>query len=892
MTTNIQHKQLLGIPNTTAVVGTSSGWMTMWGGTRVAKAAGWKYAGSSDGVTKDASADPALDFWNTAAGVGTLVTSGAAAIVGTPARGRAPVSGLAGITSAMKGMFLTISGSVVPANNHALQIEEVIDANNVMVDARNFAVAADPIGRAWTVRDPIGSNVVPPALTAVACWWCGVGPATIRIPLTAYPSGRFGRGEQVIQATTGFVAEFRDLVWNPTTGVGYLVVWPQVRGTGLGVYGLTAGLVLTGQTSGATATQVGTAAEFRAEMVIYKQADDIFGQTHYGFFDTVADAAQRFSFLCTQVDCTELYFPGSGPGMGGGTNPYPTFAMSAWGNNADVTPPSPGNGGVWLGSTATLQSPGNGFAVCADAIEEDGYSADGSWTAGTLLQAGNAWSCHGFHLVEGGDADLAPWVSLSPGGSQQTVFIQTDINRQTARVFNTISSFYQCASQALDVDNSSKKLDNSLRGWARRGWGGTKDFFSPYHVIMPQTIQNSIWTQTFDTNNGADLGSSRLTESMNVPGQTVLFPFFIGMLYSQAPSAAERKLMKGAARWLRLVDNGHMGTMHDQGLFYQLAGVAMNMACGPFNSVAPTLSSTQRLYMQVNTGSTLANRGGQQEAIDGTILAPAIPVDPGSANWTNQLDLTAQGNQTTLTRYRSMLKANAVSAGFPKTATLGTRGQLRFYSAPLAAQTISGTVKGQFMAIESAAAANVWSAARLYVMGADGTLRGVLRELLSQFDISGGLEFALVSTNRKIFRDGTLTPVICLAGDQIVFELGWRVGVTSGTASFVITNNGGTDLAENEVDTTAGRNSWIEFSGAILYQADKQSTVVSFGNDLGGAASPAPAPSTSYQNRVFDSVANAFVFWITPTPDTTGTFYPGPGVFGVTTSNYIVTLLN
>lgn len=47
----------------------------------------------------------------------------------------------------------------------------------------------------------------------------------------------------------------------------------------------------------------------------------------------------------------------------------------------------------------------------------------------------------------------------------------------------------------------------------------------------------------------------------------------------------------------------------------------------------------------------------------------------------------------------------------------------------------------------------------------------------------------------------------------------------------------------------------------------------------------------SYINRVEDSVAGALVTWTTDAPDTTGVSYPGPGVFGVDTSDYTCYLL-
>jgi hypothetical protein len=43
-----------------------------------------------------------------------------------------------------------------------------------------------------------------------------------------------------------------------------------------------------------------------------------------------------------------------------------------------------------------------------------------------------------------------------------------------------------------------------------------------------------------------------------------------------------------------------------------------------------------------------------------------------------------------------------------------------------------------------------------------------------------------------------------------------------------------------------------------------------------------------YTNRVYDSIAGRFVRWLTTSPDSIGASYPGPGVFGVTTTNYVV----
>ena len=55
------------------------------------------------------------------------------------------------------------------------------------------------------------------------------------------------------------------------------------------------------------------------------------------------------------------------------------------------------------------------------------------------------------------------------------------------------------------------------------------------------------------------------------------------------------------------------------------------------------------------------------------------------------------------------------------------------------------------------------------------------------------------------------------------------------------------------------------------------------GHDIGGAA-----PTPLYANQVFDSVAGHPVVWRTPAEDSTGIYYPGPGTWGVHTSDYRV----
>jgi len=47
-------------------------------------------------------------------------------------------------------------------------------------------------------------------------------------------------------------------------------------------------------------------------------------------------------------------------------------------------------------------------------------------------------------------------------------------------------------------------------------------------------------------------------------------------------------------------------------------------------------------------------------------------------------------------------------------------------------------------------------------------------------------------------------------------------------------------------------------------------------------------PTGQVTNRVWDTVAGTEVRWETASPDVAGASYPGPGTFGVDTSNFTV----
>jgi len=821
---SVQHKQLIDVANTT--VGSDAGWKALWAAAQVMLAAGWTLAGSSDGTTKSTSTDPAAFMWRNAPGtLGTSTTSGSGAVVAAPERGRALVTGLSGMTASMKGSYLKITGSSVSANNNHHQIAEYVSATSVKINATQFAVAADSTGRSWDVRNGLGETY-PAVLTAAIAWVCLIGPHSLKIPITAAPSGRFLRSERIVQAASGFEGELRDVVWNASSGTGYLTVFGQVRGTGVGAYGLTTGEVFTGQSTGYTVTQNGTAKEFRLESVIWKAANATTGSRFTGVFEVGTDT--RFSDLVAASGCTATVAPGGG----GSGNSFPTYAWDAWGSSDNSAPAN------WGGFTVN-RSTQNAFAVCADAIEERGYSADGSWLCATLARIGCWWSIQGDQITEGGDyGDLAPWISVTPNENETETWPGVDISRTLAPAQSGAIG-YQSSTFENPTSSTVVGTFACMRGWYRRGSGGSHDRF----VRIVRGSTNIAQTQQAVTEtNSAGAGDGIPASVSHTDLTRMLLPLYVGawrpgLAYTGLPAATYHK---GNLRWLKIVGGGITNEMLDGGTFVQLATAHSSLCAGPFNGTGPT-TSVSRLYLASMVSLTDYRWNTLSEVLpDGSKIDPSasVPADPGAAGWypnsgntlfslvCDRLPLSPYTVQGT-----TIQEDSATLTG----AAIGTQGMLRFFSAPMAAQTISGTIKGQCRCSESNNAANMYTAARLYVITPAGTIRGVLRELLPQADTSGGTELSTSITNRKLFRNSALTSLDIQTGDRLVLELGVRVGAATYNAIYRGSNGSTADLAENEVDT-AGANAWIEFSSPITFASTSQQSVsVTAGAGSGGA---------------------------------------------------------
>lgn len=142
----------------------------------------------------------------------------------------------------------------------------------------------------------------------------------------------------------------------------------------------------------------------------------------------------------------------------------------------------------------------------------------------------------------------------------------------------------------------------------------------------------------------------------------------------------------------------------------------------------------------------------------------------------------------------------------------------QFISDPLAAQTINGTIKGQILARESAAAADLALAIVVRVVSALGVPRGTL---LSYFpDPIGTAELSAgAAVNRYIPVSIAISELAVQAGDRLVIEIGFRAfnAVTTTYYTYLTVGDAGaTDLPEDEAEVTY-LNPWIEFSGSLVW---------------------------------------------------------------------------
>lgn len=173
----------------------------------------------------------------------------------------------------------------------------------------------------------------------------------------------------------------------------------------------------------------------------------------------------------------------------------------------------------------------------------------------------------------------------------------------------------------------------------------------------------------------------------------------------------------------------------------------------------------------------------------------------------------------------SMANKSSNNNGTGTGSALNSKHLVRQYVyGPIAAQTFSGTFKGQVRVSESASSTDHRACVAVTVVAPGGTVRGTVfaNSTTTAANPAGEYPFAQGQVNRK-HPWVSQSPASCAAiaasdGDYIVFEFGTNGANTSTNNRFVTLTFGddsATDLAEDETTTTAD-NPWIEFTMDIL----------------------------------------------------------------------------
>ncbi len=270
------------------------------------------------------------------------------------------------------GVYLTFSGAINNLDNYWTSTSAVVNDDGV----GGTSGVGNGLIR-WVERSWITTAY--PAITSGG--WLGMeGPCTIKVPFTTAPTNNpsngspFLRGENAVQTGSGAEGEVMGVSYEPTTGVGYMLISPRLQGNSTGVEGWGAG-VITGSVSGATVTPSAAPTKRLVREAVWVRGTSTTNGTIV--YQPVLDAtenANRYGYLAVAASgCTATVFPG-----GGGTNNgAPTIANVVAGTLGSVSH----QGSPWTNTNYTALTGwtvGNLQHFAANCIERQNVSADGS----------------------------------------------------------------------------------------------------------------------------------------------------------------------------------------------------------------------------------------------------------------------------------------------------------------------------------------------------------------------------------------------------------------------------------------------------------------------------------------------------------------------------------
>lgn len=202
----------------------------------------------------------------------------------------------------------------------------------------------------------------------------------------------------------------------------------------------------------------------------------------------------------------------------------------------------------------------------------------------------------------------------------------------------------------------------------------------------------------------------------------------------------------------------------------------------------------------------------------------AAPISPApTAEWEDTANAASPLKMVT-TRINSAFNTFSIAESGGSGDNFRDLLAIQYVSDPIAAQTITGTLKGQMLMSESATAANMLAQLILIVVSGDGsTVRGTLFGGTT----STALQDEITTTIRNQMNPPisispvTLTSVAAQNGDCIVAEIGARannISFTNFTFNLRLGDDAASDLPEGQTLDTAD-NPWIELSANIIFGA-------------------------------------------------------------------------
>lgn len=520
----------------------------VWKLTRTMKAAGWTYKASGITALKDTSGTATSDLWGGAAdpttdtytNISTTTNSGSVSLPQTT---------------------ITVASTTGFPDSGTISVGTSLGWQDVTYTGRGATTFTGCSGGTGNIANgyPVASGASTIGLDNVAAWIVLSGPETLKIPLSAAPTGTPLRGETITQSTSNAEGELLGYVWDTVGSSGWMAVLPRT-GT------FDNSNTITGATSTATMTPTGTIIHWNREFMFAKSTSLTDGTIYYICADASGESTQFYSSIASSAaGCTGSV----GPAMGGTGNSFPSKGITVRGTGGSTSAvPLVGN------LTSNFQN----FAQMAatNCIPTTGVSADGSFylvlSNSTTINSGTGLVFTRLDDTESGDCD--PYIVLTPGNS---------VNYSTWNGTSTTGSI--STSYTFSIGNLHSSSAPVFFGYQSRG-NGTLDTVNAY-TSMPQ--RDIIASTTYAIMSGGVSLQHRVVNSPATTRPLVLEPLAI-YTNGLASVANSTRQYKGRCRWIMLASQGNT---YDTYASKTLLAVSVTAASTPCIVIGPYDGTTQ-----------------------------------------------------------------------------------------------------------------------------------------------------------------------------------------------------------------------------------------------------------------------------------------------------------